>query len=423
MPARDARNAAANFTAAFALTVSLFALWGLGHSLYDTLMPQVAAVFGLHGYGRALTQGLYSIMYIVGAIPAALCARRFGYTAAVLLGLGALCIGAFLLYPAMEQKTFRFFVTAVAMMSFGWIMLEVAANPLAASFGTVETSVRRLNLAQSFFPIGALAGVFVGGWLVSAHLAVPAGGARYSIVHPYILIGAGVLLLAFLFENTRFPPVASERVRGLKGVGNEFRILLTNRLFLFGVVAQFFSVLALAGTWSVGGRVFEAAFPGTTQITGGDVFIMALAAFAVGRFAGTALMYRFAPDRILAVFSGGGLVLASFTALTGGPAGAIATIASSFFLSITWPTVLGIAIRGLGPLMKLGTALVCMAGGVGGLAYQMMTVVWNVPDAHVAMIVPAVSYAALLAFAAAGDKARKSIAASQTGLGEHLAVG
>jgi len=379
-------------------------------------------MFGLHAYGEALARSFYGIIYFVGAIPAALCARRFGYTAAVLLGLGSVCIGAFVLYPAMEQSSFLYFLTAVAIMSFGWIMLEVAANPLAANFGTVETGVRRLNLAQSFFPLGALAGLFIARWLLSADLAAPAEGSAYSVAHPYILIGASVLLLAFLFENTRFPPVASERVRGLNGVAGEFRTLFTNRLFVFGVVAQFFAVLIMAATWGAGGVVFAAAFPDLTGIGGGEVMAVMLAVFAAGRFAGTALMYKMAPDIILAVFSGGGLVLSAVAVLSGGPVGAVALIASNFFASITWPTVLGISIRGLGPLMKLGTALVCMGGSVGVVAYQLM-VVWKLPANHVAMIVPAVSYVVLLAFAAAGDKARKAITAPRSRLSEHLAVG
>ena len=411
MHARTARSSVSSFAAAFVLTVSLFALWGLGHRLYDALVMQFTGVIGLRGFELALTRSMYSIVYFLGAIPAALYACRFGYKAAIVFGLGSICIGAFLLYPAAETQAFAYFLLAAAVMSCGWIFLEVAANPLAAALGSVETSVRRLNVAQSFFPLGALAGVFAGRWMVAAHLALPAAGFAYSIVHPYIVIGAAVLLLAFRFEEVRFPPVASEHSRDLKSTARDFRALLSRPLFVFGIAAQSCSVLALAGTWSVGGSYFAAAFPGAAPLGGVDIFVWSLAVFALGRFVGSALMFRFDPDRLLAVFAGGGLMLAAIAACTGGPLGAVSVIASSFFLSITWPTVLGIAIRGFGPLMKLGTALVCMGGALGGVAYQMLNVIWTNPSVRAAMVVPAVSYAVVLAFAVAHDMIRRTAAA------------
>ncbi len=401
---------AANFTTAFILTVSLFALWGLGHRLYDSLMPQFAGVFHLDAFERALTDSTYSIVYFVAAIPAALYARRFGYKAAILFGLGSFCVGAFLLYPAAETRIFDYFLFALVIMSCGWLLLEIAANPLAASLGPVETSVQRLNLAQAFFPLGSLAGLYIGRWLITTHLALPTGGPGNSIVHPYIVIGAGILILAYLVGEVRFPAVASERVKGLRSVGGEMRTLLTRPLFLFAIVAQFFSVVALAGTWSIGGRFVANAFPGMPQTALDDVFVVTLAVYGAGRFVGSALMCRIAPDRLLALFAGAAIFLAGVATLSGGPLGAIAVLASSFFLSIMWPTILGLAIRGRGPLMKLGTALICMGGAIGGFAYQMASVAWTFPAVHFAMVLPLVSYGVILAFAHASEKARKMVA-------------
>ena len=398
---RRSNAPSAKFTAAIILTASLFAVWGLGLRLYDTLLPQFAKVFELHSYELALTQSVYSIVYFLGAIPAALYARRFGYKAAILFGLGSFCVGAFILYPAAETRVFPYFLFAATVMASGWLVLEIAANPLAACLGSVETSVWRLNVAQSFFPLGALVGTFCGNWIVSSNLALPVERFTRSIVHPYILVGVGMLVLAYLVDIARFPPVATERIRGLRGAAGEFRALLTNRLFLFGIVAQFFSVLALAGTWSLCGRFTGAAFMG-------NVFLWSLAVFAAGRVFGSTLMARVEPDRLLAVFACGGLILAAVAALAGEPVGVIAMVASSFFLSIIWPTVLGISIRGLGPLMKLGTALVCMGGAVGGFAYQMLNVAWTFPSANLAMVVPVISYAAVLAFAVVSERVRKT---------------
>ena len=96
----------------------------------------------------------------------------------------------------------------------------------------------------------------------------------------------------------------------------------------------------------------------------------------------------------------------------GGPAGAVCFLASNFFLSITWPTVLGIAIRDLGHVMKLGTALICMGGAVGGVAYQLLNVIWKFPSVHLAMAIPAVSYAFVLAYAVVSARARMTAGAT-----------
>jgi FHS family L-fucose permease-like MFS transporter len=410
------KRATANFAAAFILTVSLFALWGLGHRLYDTLLPQFAKVFDLRSFQLALTQSVYSIVYFVGAIPAALYARRFGYKAAILIGLGSVCVGAFVLYPAAETHVFDYFLGAIALMSLGWILLEVAANPLAACLGPEEHFVQRLNLAQSFFPLGALAGMFIGNWLLDYNLALPAERFAHSIVHPYIVIGVAVLVLAYLFDDTRFPAIATEQTRGFKAVGGEFRTLLTSPLFLFGIVAQFFSVMALAGTWSQTGRHPELSFLG-------NAFVASMAVFALGRFAGSALMVRIKPALLLALFCFGGIVLCLVAVCFGGLAGGLAMVATSFFLSITWPTVLGLSIQPLGKLMKLGTALICMGSALGGFAYPMVTVVWHISSTQLAMLVPAASFAVVLAFAIVNARVMKQSAGASGNVDQTATAG
>lgn len=387
-------QARSGYTAAFALTVVLFALWGLGHQLYDTLLPKFAGVFGLRGFSLALTQSIYSLVYFLGAIPAAMFARRLGYKAAITFGLGCLGLGAFVLYPAAEAHVLSYLMIAVVVISLGWVLLEIGANPLMACLGPVESSVRRLNTAQALFPLGALAGVFIGRWIVASHLALPAAQFTWSIAHPYILIGAGVLLLAYVIEETRFPAIATERQRG--SLHNEFAALVWKPLFRFAFVAQFCAVLALAGTWSQAGHSL-----------GGNLFVWCLGAFAAGRAAGSALMFWLEPEPALILFAAGGLVSALAGVVAGG---AVPLIASSFCVSILWPTILGLAIRGQGGLMKLGTALICMGGALGGVAYDMIGTM--LARGRIVMLIPALCYVAVLGYGLAADRARREIGTS-----------
>lgn len=396
-----ADTVAIRYTAAFALTVSLFALWGFGHQFYETLLPRITGGLGLPPVALVTAHSISDLVYFVGAIPAAVCARRFGYKAAILFGLGSFCVGAFILYPATEMHSFAYFMAAIGVMACGWVLLEVAANPLIASLGSVETAVRRLNLAQSLYPIGALLGLYCSRWILNANLAVPAARLTHSVVHPYIVLGLFVLVLAFVIDEAKFPSVATELTKRLRGIGRDMPILLARPIFLFAILAQFCSVLALATTWSLNAAYMKAAFPNVAPSVYADVFVWSLAVFGIGRIAGSALMFRFHPAGVLAVFSIGGLLLSGIATIHGGPPGAIAMIASSFFLSITWPTVLGLAIGARGALMKLGTALICMGGALGGFAYQILAITIKLPAVQYGMIIAVICYGVVLAFAIA----------------------
>ncbi len=390
---------------AFCLTISLFALWGLAQRLYDTLVPPFAKVFDLDSFGLVLTQSVYSIVYFLFAIPAALYARKFGYKAAIVFGLGSFGVGAFLFYPAAEQHAFLFFLFAAAMMSCGWIFLEVSANPLIARMGSIETSAQRLNFAQAFYPVGVLLAVYIGRWLILSDLSLPIGRLADAVVQPYIVIGAGVLLLAFLVDKVRFPAVATERVEHGSGARREFRTLLSRPLFMFGVAAQFFYVAAQVGTWTLTTPYVDTALPGIAATSAADVLLWSLLLYGSGRFIGTALMTWIDPDQLLSVFAGAGVLLAAIATGTGGQLGVICMVATSFFMSIMFPTILASTIRDLGPLTKSGTALVYM-GGVGGMAgLALMHLVWTISSIQFAMLVPCLSYAVVLAFAIANHRA------------------
>lgn len=408
------KSKAAGRTIPLVLTISLFALWGLGHRLYDTLLPQFARVFAVQGFELTLAWSLYSFVYFLGAIPAALYARRFGYKAAILAGLGVFCFGAFVLYPAVETHRFVYFVFAVGVMSCGWVLLEVAANPLAANLGSNETSVCRLNLAQAFFVPGAIVGIYCARWLLQSNLAIPSAKLAHSIVHPYIVLGVVLVALAFVIDDTRFPPVATDNSRGLRNVSREFATLLSRPLFIFAVAAQFFAVVAMGGTWSLSGRFFETVFPGFDLSGIRDPFVWAFCFFGVGRFVGTALMVRFSAERVLLVFAAGGFLSSVVSFMSGGALAALAMLVSNFFLSITWPTVLGIGIRGLGPLTKVATALICMGGAVGGFGYHFLSLFWTPNPVEAGMLVPVVSYLVIFGFAMKSARAG-GVAASAPG--------
>jgi FHS family L-fucose permease-like MFS transporter len=380
-------------------TTALFALWGIGHRLYDTLLPQFARAFSLEGFALAAAGGVYSISYFIWALPAALCTRRFGYRTTIVFGLGIACIGAFLLFPAGETQAFHYFLIAASVMSLGWVLLEVAANPLMLCLGSRRNAVQRLNLAQSFYVPGTLAGYLIARWLIQVHDGSPAAHLARSITHPFIVFAAVLLLMTIVIEDVRYPAAATERVRGWKEPGREIAALLSRPLFLGAVIAQAMSVIALAATWTVAGPLLQQAFPPAITAQWGGVIIWTVVLFGAGRLIGTGLMTWIAPERLLAIFSLLGFIAGIAALMTGGPAAALIVLASNLFLSILWPTILGLAVADLGPAMKIGTALICMGGAAGGFIHRLISAYFYNGAPHVGVIAMTVAYAAVTLFA------------------------
>ncbi|HUO97225.1 MAG TPA: hypothetical protein VMU01_01070 [Rhizomicrobium sp.] len=401
MPASKTGATATGFAAAFGLTLSLFALWGMGQQLCGVLLPQIAGPLKLKGLELGYSQNVSSVIYMLGAIPAAFYAMRLGYKAAIQFGLGCIVLGCFALYPTVSLHAHGYFLVAMTTMALGWVFLDVAANPLAARLGPEKTFVWRLNVAQAVYPLGTIAVLVLEKWLIGTH---EIAGTKFTIsaAHPYVLLGAAVLVIAWLFEDRRFPPVASERASGGEGAG--LRSLLTDRKILFAMAAQAVGIVILITNGAIGGKYLVAAFHANDSSPLANVFFWAAVIFAAGRFAGCALMRFISPVRLLAVFGIAGIACSLIAATGWTLISGLAVLANQFAASIMWPTILGLAIRRKGPLMKLATALVCMGGAAGANLYQLALAVWPPLNADAGMLLPALCFAVIVAFAYARSR-------------------
>jgi FHS family L-fucose permease-like MFS transporter len=397
------------------LIVSLFFLWGMANNLNDPLIKHFKKLFTLSDFGSGLVQSAFYLGYFLFAIPAALFMQRFSYKAAVIFGLILYGAGALLFYPAGEMQSYGFFLAALFVIAAGLSFLETSANPMVATLGRPEDSERRLNFAQSFNPLGSIAGVFIGKTFILSGIeytpqqlqamspqAIAAWHGREAAAAetPYIAIGVGVLVWAMLISLTRFPAPATSHADGIGSFGR-FGELLRRGRYMFGVFAQFCYVGAQVGIWSYTIRYVQAEVPGTPEKTAADLIIAALVLFALGRFIGTALMRSIAPLRLLAIFGVVNIVLCAIAAFVGGTVGLAALTLSSFFMSIMFPTIFAASIRGLGDLTKLGASLIVMAI-IGGAVFTALMGLVSDATGHIrlAMIIPLVCFAVVAAFAA-----------------------
>ena len=382
--------------AATVLVVGLFFLWGAANNLNDVLVAHFRQLFRLSDLQSGLVQSAFYLGYFCCAIPASLAAKRFGYKRVVIAGLLLFAAGALLFWPASLAASYAFFLLGLFVIASGLAFLETAANPMVMVLGSAEGAERRLNLAQAFNPLGSIAGVVLGAVLILA----PGGEADASAVRlPYLCIALVVLAWAALLALTPFPMAATVATRGgspLAGYGT----LLRRPRYMAGVAAQFFYVGAQVGIWSYLIRYVGAAMPAFSARHAAGLLTLSLALFMAGRFVGTALLARIDGARLMLACALIDAALATASAMLDGWIGVAALVLSSFFMSILYPTIFVLSLRGLGPLTKPGASMIVMAIIGGAVITALMGLVSDMSGAiRWAMFVPAVCFLVVAGFA------------------------
>jgi FHS family L-fucose permease-like MFS transporter len=399
------------------LITSLFFMWGVANNLNDILIRQFKKAFELSDLQSGLVQSAFYLGYFLLAVPAALFMRRFSYKAGILLGLVLYGLGALLFYPAAEIRVYGVFLGALFVIASGLAFLETAANPYVIALGPPESAAFRLNLAQSFNPIGAISGILIGRNFIFSGVeyspeqlaAMPqaaleayyAAEAR-AVQGPYLAVGGIVLLWALLIVLTRFPAVRDES--GMETPAGSWLKLLKIKHFRNGVIAQFFYVGAQVGIWSYLIRYTQMNLPGTPEKTAADYLTLALVAFMAGRFIGTALMRRIRPVRLMQLFGLINVLLCLLASAAPGWWGLAPLMLTSLFMSVMFPTIFATGLEGLGERTKLGSSMMVMAIIGGAVLTALMGYISDSSSIRMAMLVPAVCFGVVAWYAGPGSK-------------------
>ncbi len=402
------------------LIVSLFFLWGMANNLNDILITQFKKVFTLSDFKAGLVQSAFYTGYFVFSIPAALWMKRFGYIAAVVFGLLLYALGAFLFYPAAAEREYVLFLGALFVIASGLAFLETSANPLIVAMGDPATAARRLNFAQSFNPFGCIAGILIGReFILSGHEPTTEELAAMTAVQleqfyqteshavqgPYVVLGLVVLVWALLVLWVKFPAIATQAAKD-EGAGSwaDYKSLLANRVFMFGVTAQFFYVGAQVCIWSYLIRYGQEAVPGTGEKTLADYLLASLVIFMVGRFVSTALMTRFRASRLMWVYALINILLCGYAILVPNHSGLLALTATSFFMSLMFPTIFALGLRNLGVQAKAGASLLVMAIIGGAVLTALMGWISDLTSIHIAVVVPLVCFLMIALYARSSER-------------------
>lgn len=361
----------------FILLTSCFGWWGLANNMTDTLLAAFKRIQSMSDFQTSLIQIAFYGSYFCFAFPAALFIRRFSYKSGVLLGLALFITGGLLFYPASHTMQYWHFLVALYILAGGLSVLETSANPYVIVLGPEETGTQRLNFAQSFNPIGSILGVVLSKLFILSELRQLSAEQRAAlpperlesiqlaeleaVMGPYVGVSIVLIVLWILIARCRMPDARDEAGPGsTDSLGASLRRLLHNRHYVWGVVAQFFYVGAQIGVWSFTIRYVMKELS-LNEEQASNYYIASLVLFALARFACTGLMSYFTPRQILSGLSLLAMGATALVAFGGGMAGVYALVAISGCMSLMFPTIYGLAVRGLGGDTKLGGSGLIMA--------------------------------------------------------------
>ena len=398
----------------FILITSCFAFWGFANDVTNPMVKAFSKIFRMSVTDGALVQVAFYGGYFAMAFPAAMFIRKYSYKAGILLGLALYAFGALLFFPAKMTGCYYPFLIAYFILTCGLSFLETSSNPYILSMGTEETATRRLNLAQSFNPMGSLVGMYVAMNFIQAKMNPldTAGRAALAesefaairdsdltiLIRPYLMIGVVIIVLFFLIWFARMPNNHDQ--------SHEINFLPTlRRIFSLpryreGVIAQFFYIGVQIMCWTFiiqyGTRLFmsQGMDEKSAEVLSQRYNIAAMVIFCLSRFVCTFLLRYLNPGRLLMLLAVGGSILTLGTIFLENIVGMYCLVGISACMSLMFPTIYGIALKGLGDDAKFGAAGLIMAILGGSVLPPLQAaiidqgVVFGMPAVNISFLLP-----------------------------------
>ena len=421
----------------FILVTSLFLMWGIAHGLLDVLNKHFQDALHLSKAQSAAVQASAYGAYFLMAIPAGIIARRFGYKTGILVGLSLFAVGAFWFIPAVSINTFWAFLLGLLVIFSGLTCLEAVANPYTTVLGPPETAASRINLAQTFNALGWILGPLIGSILIfhnktdksivelffdavnklftgvnevvqpvaaTVHEAVVDNS---SLILPYIGLGVVVLLVLAMFFFTNLPEVKAEDTHDSASSikANSDKPLFQQWHFVLAVVAQFLYVAAQTGVNSFFiNYTIEAKDIVLTEVQAGLLLSMGgMGLFAIGRFTGSMIMRVFKPNLLLGIFALCNTLLMLLTFMNHNRFGIMALMLCYLFMSVMFPSIFALGLRGLGEKTKTASSILVMTIVGGAISPWLMGKIGAV-NMNVGFLIPMVCFAFISFYGLKGYK-------------------
>ena len=356
----------------------------------DTLLAAFKRVMQMTDAQTSLIQFAFYGSYFCFALPAALFIRRYSYKAGIILGLLLYAGGAMLFLPAALAESYPFYLVAIYILAGGCSVLETTANPYILSMGSPQTATRRLNIAQSFNPIGSITGILLSQQFILSNISLN------SISETYM--GLGIVLTAIMVVML-FSKMPTGKDSSAGKVGASFARLFRNKRYTWGVVAQFFYVGAQICVWSFTIRLVMQEL-GILEADAATYYLASIVCFCVARFFFTWLMKFCRPALLMAWAAAADIVLCLVVILMSGSGMVVVTalVLVSFFMSLQFPTIHGIALDGVGDDAKIGASGLIMAILGGALLTPLQGLASDAYGISASYVVPLVCFVVVLAY-------------------------
>jgi FHS family L-fucose permease-like MFS transporter len=444
-----------NLFLTFVLVTSLFLLWGFCNGMIDNLNKHFQDSLHINKEQSGLVQFANYLAYFLMAIPAGLIARKFGYKGGILVGLTLIATGAFWFIPAISINAYWAFLLGLFIIASGMTCLESIANPYTTVLGPPESGATRINIAQTINGGGWMLGAFIGGHYVfsggdganaNAGLYIPYLGIGVFVALLLVvflvskvpdlhaeddtkksagqvirlkpsagqLAAIGITLLIVcallyffiapilgliwtllnlneaLFQPTKFGLLGAAYVATFILVAKNWD-LFRRKHFTLGIAAQFLYVAAQTGIFSFFINYVLDNDPSVTKLQAKNWLTVGFAVFTAGRLCGSALISQLKPNRVLTAFAIVNVVLTAVV-MGGGKLGLCALFGTFFFMSVMFPTIFALGIRGLGEHTKLGSSLIVMSIVGGAIAPTKMGHIADVYSMRAGFAVPLVCF-------------------------------
>lgn len=414
----------------FILITMCFALWGFANDITNPMVKAFSKIFRMSVTDGALVQVAFYGGYFAMAFPAAMFIRKYTYKAGVLLGLGLYALGALAFFPAKLTGDYHPFLLAYFVMTCGLSFLETSCNPYILSMGTEETATRRLNLAQAFNPIGSLMGMYVAmnfiqnklnpmdtaerAQLSQAEFEAVRDSDLSVLIAPYLVIGLVIIAMLVVIRLSKMPRNANQS-HSIDFIPTLKRIF-SRRRYKYGVIAQFFYVGAQIMCWTFiiqyGTHLFmsQGMEEQAAEVLSQKYNIVAMIIFCISRFVCTFMLRFVKPGMLLMVLSVAAIILTAGVIMLNNIWGMYCLVGVSACMSLMFPTIYGIALKGMGDDAKFGAAGLIMAILGGSVLPPLQASIidcktlFSMPAVNVSFVLPLICFVVIVIY---GYKMRK----------------
>ena len=398
-----------NHNPALVVLTTLFFMMGFITCMNDILIPHLKDIFKLTNVQAMLIQFCFFTAYAIMSIPMGHLVGKIGYKNGVIGGFLLTAVGCLLFYPAADSQSYPTFLGALFILASGVTLLQVAGNPYVTLLAKPGKESATLTLVQAFNSLGTTIAPIIGAHFILADAAQKASKAEQiaSVQIPYLGLAGLLILLAVFVKMIRLPDARKIAVEESEHNHDGKTSVWQYKHLILGVVGIFCYVGAEVSIGSFMVNILG-FLKGLSHAEGAKLLSYYWGGAMVGRFLGSAVMARVAPNRYLAFNASVATALLVIAIMVGKGNADIAMwalIAIGFFNSIMFPTIFSLATKNLGKFTNSASGILCTAIVGGALIPVLQGKIADDFGMMISYVAPAVCYLYIVFFALKGYKA------------------